>query len=781
MPNRRKRTSAVPANSSHPQKRTKARPAARKVNQQPHAGAQHGASQRPGRSQNVRKPSPGKPRVSRTAQNQNTGTRPARVPANRPPKQERSARSQRIPQNAGQNVGAQNIKAGIWSKDGGGSGNASLGSGKRSGGATGVLQTILGFIILFFTAIWHGFKRFGGWLGSLMHRNRVVGVIVIALLVFAVGGLADTALCWGKVYNGVKIGSLDVGGMSVEAAQDLIRQTYSPRLNGSSITIYANQTALDNAHNGIENSDLESSEEVSVADAAAAQSTWITDAQTLQARLNTDSLAQQALDVGRGNGGFFTRLGALLFGYEIDPTLQMNDNAVETLASDIDETLGNPRVNYNIDVEDGVATVTAGHDGNEIDREWLTRQLTDEFLSADSDHAFVARIDYAPLQITEAEAAQAAAEVNDAIGKGATFVFNDASWTADSTTIGSWIKTKVELDSSGDKLCPYLDESVAKPAILKHLSADFDTADANVNFTKTGNSVMVQTSASGTMPIVSDAITALDSALFGATPPIEAPTITVQGTAIPASMSVQAALDYGIISVFSTYETEYTANAEARNNNIHLAASLLNNSIVESGGGTWSFNTTAGECNAEKGFQGAGVIIDGETVDEIGGGICQVATTVFNAVYESGLPVVRRSNHSLYIASYPAGRDAAVSWPDLDLIWQNDTNSDILVQTSYTDTSVTVNLIGVNPGLTVTSSATDFVAGEKYTTKTVEDNELTAAQSYTKQNGSDGRSITVTRTVKDANGEVVRTDTFNSVYDAKDEIIVKGTKDSKTS
>ena len=94
---------------------------------------------------------------------------------------------------------------------------------------------------------------------------------------------------------------------------------------------------------------------------------------------------------------------------------------------------------------------------------------------------------------------------------------------------------------------------------------------------------------------------------------------------------------------------------------------MLNNSIARADGGEWSFNDTVGEANEEAGFQAAHAIINGEYDDAIGGGICQVATTVFNAVYEAGYPVTERRNHSLYISSYPAGRDAAIAYPDLDL------------------------------------------------------------------------------------------------------------------
>ena len=79
--------------------------------------------------------------------------------------------------------------------------------------------------------------------------------------------------------------------------------------------------------------------------------------------------------------------------------------------------------------------------------------------------------------------------------------------------------------------------------------------------------------------------------------------------------------------------------------------------------------------HAAKGFLEAPVIINGELSTGLGGGVCQVSTTVFNAAYEAGLPITSRTNHALYISHYPLGRDATVDYPDIDLKFVNDTGT----------------------------------------------------------------------------------------------------------
>ena len=199
----------------------------------------------------------------------------------------------------------------------------------------------------------------------------------------------------------------------------------------------------------------------------------------------------------------------------------------------------------------------------------------------------------------------------------------------------------------------------------------------------------------------------------------------------------------------------------------------MNNSICSSEG-QWSFHNVAGECNEERGFKEAGVIEEGVYSTAFGGGICQVATTVFNAAYDAGYYIDRRYNHTIYNSSYPAGRDAAVSWPDLDLVWSNDTASDVLLTTSYTEGTLTVTLWGVSPNRSVSTNVSDWEEGDTYETKYVLNTELSPKAHRVKSKGSDGRSITVERTVYDKSGNQLSFQRFYSSYDPVDEIIEYG-------
>ena len=148
----------------------------------------------------------------------------------------------------------------------------------------------------------------------------------------------------------------------------------------------------------------------------------------------------------------------------------------------------------------------------------------------------------------------------------------------------------------------------------------------------------------------------------------------------------------GITGVVGSYETIYGGIAN-RIHNVQLVAQLIDGKLIAPGA-TFSFNDATGERTADKGFLEAPVIINGELETGLGGGVCQVSTTVFNAAYEAGLPITSRTNHALYISHYPLGRDATVDYPDIDLKFVNDTGKWLLLRTFVGSSSLVVNLYG---------------------------------------------------------------------------------------
>jgi vancomycin resistance protein YoaR len=130
---------------------------------------------------------------------------------------------------------------------------------------------------------------------------------------------------------------------------------------------------------------------------------------------------------------------------------------------------------------------------------------------------------------------------------------------------------------------------------------------------------------------------------------------------------------------------------ESRVTNIHRIADLVRGAVIPPGG-QFSVNDHVGRRTRENGFVEAGAIRNGEHVSEVGGGVSQFATTLFNAAYFAGLDILDYQAHSEYFSRYPRGREATMGYPAPDLRIENTTPFGILIWTSYTDTSLTVTM-----------------------------------------------------------------------------------------
>lgn len=127
------------------------------------------------------------------------------------------------------------------------------------------------------------------------------------------------------------------------------------------------------------------------------------------------------------------------------------------------------------------------------------------------------------------------------------------------------------------------------------------------------------------------------------------------------------------------YRTYFNQNNKNRSNNVLLATKAINNYVVFPGE-TFSFNQVVGKRTGDKGYMLARVIVEGEFSEGIGGGICQVSSTLFNAIDNAGLQTIQRYSHSRSVPYVPSGRDATVSWDGPDFSFKNKYNQPILLR-----------------------------------------------------------------------------------------------------
>lgn len=215
--------------------------------------------------------------------------------------------------------------------------------------------------------------------------------------------------------------------------------------------------------------------------------------------------------------------------------------------------------------------------------------------------------------------------------------------------------------------------------------------------------------------------------------------------------------------------------------NINLAASRINGVLIAPGE-EFSFNDKVGDISAQSGYKPAYVIKEGRTVLDDGGGVCQVSTTTFRAVLNSGLPVTQRTAHAYRVAYYeqgfPPGLDATVWAPSVDFRFKNDTPSHILIQAYTSGTTLYVDLYGTSDGRNVTLSkpvVTDRVPAPE----PLYQDDPTLPKGTTKQVdwAAQGAKVKFTRSVY-RNGEEIIKETWNSNYRPWQAVYLVGTKEN---
>jgi vancomycin resistance protein YoaR len=211
---------------------------------------------------------------------------------------------------------------------------------------------------------------------------------------------------------------------------------------------------------------------------------------------------------------------------------------------------------------------------------------------------------------------------------------------------------------------------------------------------------------------------------------------------------------------------------------VQRAAELISGTLLAPGQ-EFDFDTVVGKRTPENGFTTAPAIVAGKLEDSLGGGICQVSTTLFNAVFFAGLDVTARTNHSIFISHYPTGRDATVSWGGPAFRFVNDTANWILIKSASSRSSVTFVLYGTPDGRQVSYATGDWYGLKPATEKRVKTDQLFEGQEQVIDDGQSGRSIKVTRKVT-RDGSVIHDDTFVSRYPVLPKIIEVGTKPTTT-
>ncbi|NSW91765.1 MAG: VanW family protein [Firmicutes bacterium] len=232
--------------------------------------------------------------------------------------------------------------------------------------------------------------------------------------------------------------------------------------------------------------------------------------------------------------------------------------------------------------------------------------------------------------------------------------------------------------------------------------------------------------------------------------------------------------------VLATYKTYFSTDSQYnidRNENLRLALECVNG-IMLAPGDIFSFDKTLGERTEEKGYKSAKIFSGGKIIESIGGGICQVSSTLYNAVLRADLEVVERHNHSFVVSYIPAGLDAAVAYNVIDFKFKNSSRWPIKIEGKITNSNELIfTILGTNenPGKSL-EFYTQVLKTTEFKTIYIDDPTMPEGKTVVKQEGINGYVVDTYKIVKQNGQETNRYKISTSVYIPLDKEVVRGTK-----
>ena len=475
---------------------------------------------------------------------------------------------------------------------------------------------------------------------------------------------------------------------------------------------------------------------------------------------------QTASREGEGFGPVrgFRRLQARFFGAEINPPATAYGAALDYKLAGLARAIDQGHVEAKLVRRGLQIEVVPGQAGRHLDKEAAGGRIVRALARLDRGQVVALPVTVDPVEVTAAELAPAARQARIALSAPVRLEHEGTRWRLPRWRIAELLSLPVggatELAIAGP----------GAEAWFASLRKNVERAPVDATFRASGDVVAIVPAKEGLAVDVPATAKALLAAAVSPNPRIAALAVSTA----EADRTTADAQAMGIERRLASYTTPYSGTSD-RITNLQLGVKYLDGALVAPGG-TFSFNERVGERTIERGFRSAPVIIRDEYDEDVGGGVSQVATTVFNAVWEAGLKIAERTAHSLYISRYQLGRDATVNYPDIDLKFVNDTPNWILVGGAAGEAGITVSIYGGGPERRIESSPGTIRVTGPAPIRRVKDPELLKGETEVEEEGSPSRATTVTRTVYGEVGNVIHDEIWNTSYRGEYRIIRVGTK-----
>ena len=458
------------------------------------------------------------------------------------------------------------------------------------------------------------------------------------------------------------------------------------------------------------------------------------------------------------------RIEARLLGVDVEPRVGAYPSVVRYTLSSIAAAVDRPASSARLERRGLSVSVVPERAGVRLDRERARALILSSLASLDREGPVRLPVLSDTPEVTAAQLGAALAAARTALSASVSLTLGPTRYR-----LPRWRLARLLDLPAGGKTEVSIGGETAERWISR-LSATVGREPHDATFRVVPGGITVVPSEEGRALDVPATLRAAERAMFS---PTHRTAALVVRAAEPARTTKDAAA-MGITGVVGSYTTTY-GGTEGRLHNVRLVAELIDGALIAPGA-RFSFNETTGERNAAKGFAEAPVIINGELENGVGGGVCQVSTTVFNAAFEAGLSIEKRTNHALYISHYPLGRDATVNYPDLDLVFTNDTDRWLLLRTFVGTGSLTVNLYGTPTGRRIETETAPLVVEGKVPWRRIDDTTMFKGEKVVEQYGAPPRSTSVQRRVFAPDGTLMYDTTWHSYYVGEPTVVRLGTK-----
>ncbi|NQT50332.1 VanW family protein [Candidatus Kuenenbacteria bacterium] len=530
-------------------------------------------------------------------------------------------------------------------------------------------------------------------------KKKIIKWLIISLSIFfiIIIVLAGTSVALAykyenKIYSGIKIDSVNVGGLTQTQAISIIngkfKQTYDDGFN----------FVFDNTEKKIINEDNKF------------------------LSLNLDSMVENAFNQGHSNNWFKKHLKVLVFPIikkQLDLDYQLDKNLLKEQLKSEFTILENPAKDTEINLQ------IPGTEGKKYELDFSASKVGHTFNfneAIDSLEKGIQKFNNPKVELIKStdypkitvEQALTQKDLIDELLKieQVDFAFKNKTWTVEWEDFSHWLK--LDLNENEEITVSLNPEMVKGQLEAIGQETNQEATDAKLQM-KNGRVTEFQASQNGQeldmeknlQKTITEIITNKNNKI-ALTVNITEPKVTVGST---NELGIKELIGYGL--------SDYSGSPSNRRHNIGIGAAALNGVLIAPGG-EFSLVETLGDIDASSGYKPELVIKKNETIPEYGGGLCQIGTTIFRAALQSALQITVRRNHSYRVGYYePAGTDATIydPWPDFKFL--NDTEHHILIQSKLWGNTVMFEIWGTDDGRKVSFEGQTTVSDVKYLKPTI--------------------------------------------------------------